>query len=165
METYRFNFQRFREEHFEDYLSLVSNQNVMKMITGIALSREEAFYKFQSIIKTNISENDYGIYRVTLKQGNTFVGLGKIVKVDEKEAEIGYSLLPEHWHKGFGTEISEKLVETASSNKSLEYLIAIVDPENYASKRILKKSNFIMRKQCMIEGLPAEIFELHLKKI
>jgi hypothetical protein len=165
METYRFNFQRFKEEHFEDYLSLVSNQNVMKMITGIALSREEAFYKFQGIIKTNSSENDYGIYRVTMKQDNTFIGIGKIVKVDEKEAEIGYSLLPEHWHKGFGTEISEKLVETASSNKSLEYLIAIVDPVNYASKRILIKCNFTMRKRCMLEGLPAEIFELQLKKI
>jgi RimJ/RimL family protein N-acetyltransferase len=91
--------EKFSEIHFADYLKLVSNIDVMAMITERAIPCDEASRDFKLILDENARHSDLGYYRITDdKQGN-FIGLAKLASVADqpKTAELGYMLLPEYW--------------------------------------------------------------------
>ncbi len=80
-------------------------------------------------------------------------------KIDE--AELGYMLFPEHWGKGYGSEIAEILIRKANRT-AVKRLTAIIDPKNIPSRKILINNGFISLKLCEIEGLPGEILSKEL---
>lgn len=147
------------DEDFEDYFSLVANEKVMAMVTERAIPLEEARNDFKLLLYKNEKHEEFGNFKVLERATNNFIGLGKleINENDFNEAELGYLLLPEFWGKGYGSEIAEILLNKAEELKLLHRIIAIIDPKNIASKKILLKNNFISEKICEIDGLPGEI--------
>jgi [ribosomal protein S5]-alanine N-acetyltransferase len=164
MDSSRLKFKKFNAEDLPDYFKLVGNEDVMKMISGKANSRNEALKKFENILSINNLRPEIGYYAINEKATGKFIGLGKIVLTGIKEAEIGYALLPENWNQGYGSEISEELVKYAQGIDFIDSLIAIIDPENIASKKILAKSDFKLDKVCKVDNLPAEIYKLKFDK-
>ncbi|MBN1651023.1 MAG: GNAT family N-acetyltransferase [Bacteroidales bacterium] len=160
MKTKRLIFSPFEKSDFNNYYRLVKDKHVMRMITGKPLSYEEAQAKFNVILQVNKAHKEIGYFIVRKSDTKTFIGLAKIVITQEQEAEIGYSLLPEHWGKGYASEISEELVRSSSKLNYINTLIAIIDPENGASRKILQKSNFKLERTGTIEGLAAEFYRL-----
>ncbi|WP_454054868.1 GNAT family N-acetyltransferase [Clostridium sp. Marseille-Q7071] len=156
----RIYMQKFvSDKDFEDYFSLVANAKVMAMVTERAIPLEEARNDFKLLLCKNEKHEEFGIFKVLERATNNFIGLGKleINENDFSEAELGYLLLPEFWGKGYGSEIAEILLNKAEESKLLHRIIAIIDPKNVASKKILLKNNFISEKICEIDGLPGEI--------
>jgi len=158
--TTRLNFERFSQSQFDDYRTLVTNNMVMQLIAGKAYTEEEASLHFQKLLDVNTRNPELGYFRICTIAQNQFIGLGKIVMIQDNEAEIGYSLLPGFWGKGYGSEISKELVSRAFSFDFIHSLMAIIDPENQASRKILLKSNFKLVETCELDGLPAEIYRL-----
>ena len=73
--------KKFSEIHFVDYLKLVSNIDVMAMITERAVPCDEASRDFKLILDENARHSDLGYYRIMDdKQGN-FIGLAKLASV------------------------------------------------------------------------------------
>jgi [ribosomal protein S5]-alanine N-acetyltransferase len=149
--------QKFDSTDFYNYFLLVSNEQVMSMITEHSIGLEEAQEKFKKIIKRNKKYEIFGSYKV-YNDANDFIGLGSLILNEEKkeEAELGYMLLPKYWGKGLGSEIAEVLINKAK-NTNVNRLTAIIDPKNIPSRKILLKSGFHSEKVCEIEGLPGEI--------
>ena len=58
----------------------------------------------------------------------------------DDEIEVGYMLLPGAWGKGFATEICMALLRFAFTQTGLPEVVAVTDPENTASQRVLFKS-------------------------
>jgi [ribosomal protein S5]-alanine N-acetyltransferase len=160
METQRTILKKLTRKDFDDYFNLYGNEDVMRLITGKAYTRDEAKRKFKNAIEINLYIKDIGYFGIYLRKTEEFIGIGKIVMTTNDEAEIGYVFLPEYWNQGFGGEVSEKLVSHAKNIPEIDRLIAIIDPENMASKKILLKSGFSLDKVCTIDNLPAEIFKL-----
>ena len=159
MRSERLLLEKFREWDFDDYYRLAGNELVMRMVTGSALSRQEAEEKFERFLAVNRSQEELGYFAVRTIAANSFVGMGKIVLTDPEEAEIGYLLLPESWGKGYGGEIARHLVKFAPGLPSLRTLSAIIDPANSASKRILKKLDFRLVYAGEMDNLPAELYK------
>ncbi|WP_346938911.1 GNAT family N-acetyltransferase [uncultured Clostridium sp.] len=65
--------------------------------------------------------------------------------------------LTANYGKGYGSEIANLLLNKAKESKVLHQIMAIIDPKNIASKRILLNNGFISQKLCKIDGLPGEI--------
>ena len=164
MKSERLFFEKFKKQDFHLYFQLTGNEQVMKMISGKAFSKEEALIRFENILSLNNQFKELGYFIVRNIQADGFIGLAKIILLEKKEAEIGYSLLPKNWGKGYGSEISETLIEEAKRFKFIETLVAIIDPENIASKKILEKNHFTLNEVCELEGLPAEIYKLSFEK-
>ena len=59
------------------------------------------------------------------------------------EIEIGYILKPSAWGKGYATEAAKRLLKFAFEETSLEELVATIDPENTASRRVLEKCGLV----------------------
>lgn len=155
-------FEKFTTNDFNSYFKLVSNYEVMKMITEKVLTHEEALRDFNKIIETNSIHPILGTYKV-FNLANDFIGLAKL-EIKDTEAELGYMLLPNYWGMGVGSSIAEELIELAKEQIKIKKLTAIIDPINMASRKILIKNNFVSKEFKDFEGLPGEVLELELQK-
>lgn len=140
-------FEKFTTNDFNSYFKLVSNYEVMKMITEKVLTQEEALRDFNKIIETNSIHPILGTYKV-FNLANDFIGLAKleIREIKDTEAELGYMLLPNYWGMGVGSSIAEELIELAKEQIKIKKLTAIIDPINMASRKILIKNNFVSKE-------------------
>lgn len=162
MNSERLNFNHYSEADFDDYFTLVGNAEVMKMVTGRPHLAHEAHERLTTMLKINQEFPKIGHYKVSLSLCGGFVGHCKVVMTERNEAELGYLLLPEHWGKGYGSEIAKTLVNLAKQVDEIHALIAIIDPENKASQRILEKQGFLWDYNGEYIGLPAAYYKMEI---
>lgn len=162
LKTQRLAYRKFIESDFEDYFSLVGNDLIMERITGKGLSIEVAKKRFEMNLAQTKSFLELGFYRVETQVNPTFIGLGKIIWTQEEEAEIGYSLLPKNWGQGYGTEIAQCMLEMGRQTDYLKQLIAITDPDNEPSNKILLNLGFEIEAVFEEDGLQAQRLRLEL---
>lgn len=162
MNSERLNFSHYTLADFADYFQLVSNADVMKMITGRPLLENETRERLEKMMSVNQENPNIGHFKVSLSFDGNFVGHSKLVMTGKNEAEIGYVLMPEHWRKGYGDEIAKTLINLAKEVNEIYTLIAIIDPENTASKRILEKQGFQWDYDGDYIGLPAAYYKMEL---
>jgi RimJ/RimL family protein N-acetyltransferase len=162
MNSERLNFRHYTLSDFDDYFKLVSNPDVMKMITGRPLLENETRERLQKMMNINEEHPNIGHFKVSNKFDSNFVGHSKLVIIGKNEAEIGYVLMPEHWRKGYGDEIAKTLINLAKEIDAIQTLIAIIDPENIGSKRILEKQGFLWDYDGDYFGLPAAYYKMEI---
>lgn len=149
---------------FENFYAMTGNEKVMAMVTGRALSEEEARKKFNYFLQNNKLYESFGGFKVLDATGSHILGFAKLEITEEKryEAELGYMLLPEFWGQGYGSEIAFHLMEVAKSEPRLKRIWANTDPNNTASRKILIHNGFTSEEIGVIDGLPSEIFGIQL---
>lgn len=160
LDSERLTLSSITKPEIADYAKLVLNEDVMKYITGKALTWQETEQKFNNIIEINARQPKIGYFLARKKEDNTMIGLAKLVYTSGQEAELGYSLLPGFWGRKYASEMGKCLIQYAISMLDIERLIAIVDPENRASIKVLTKQGFILTKTGAIAGLPAVYYSL-----
>ncbi|MGH8761316.1 MAG: GNAT family N-acetyltransferase, partial [Burkholderiales bacterium] len=85
----------------------------------------------------------FGMYVVESKTDGTPLGVCGLVKRDTLPVpDIGFAFLPEHWGRGYALEAAGAIVEHARTALALTKLLAIVNPENTPSCRLLEKLGF-----------------------
>ncbi|MGH1285945.1 GNAT family N-acetyltransferase [Bacillus toyonensis] len=148
---------------FNQYFQLVSNEEVMAQITERAIPLDEAQNDFEKLLKRNEKHQLFGSYKVYDSITNEYIGLGHITlsEENEKEAEIGYMILPGYWGKRYGSAIAKELMHIAKQTE-VNVLKAIIDPNNIPSHKILLNVGFTSEKVCEIDGLPGEILSIYI---
>lgn len=89
---------------------------------------------------------------VTLKEDGKLigmVGIGNKKEVDN-EIEIAYFISREFSSKGYISEAAKAMAGWALNTLKLDYLIAIVEPDNLPSQRVVEKCGFIRLETRMI---------------
>ena len=158
----RLVFKKATESDRINYLSWYTNDTVMKFITGKGMTDEAANARFEYALETNNKYPELGFYSANKKEDNTFVGLVKLVYYKGNQAEIGYGLMPKYWGKKYASEMLRCFVNYSKSISKIKELIAIVDPKNIASKKILTNQSFKFFKKGLEDNRPAEYFKLDL---
>ena len=75
-----------------------------------------------------------------LKETNESIGMcGLIRRENLQDVDIGYALLPKFWSQGYAVEAARAVKEYAKDVAGLKRLVAIVDPTNEGSIRVLEK--------------------------
>ncbi|WP_221394014.1 GNAT family N-acetyltransferase [Dyadobacter sp. NIV53] len=147
LESDRLIYNKFDNSHFPDYTRLVSQEEVMKHITGKGLTVNEAQIRFQVALDADQNREDMGFLAVTEKATGAFIGLAKIVPFENGMTEIGYALLPEFWNKGYASEITKRLIVYAKELGNISELIGVVDPGNHPSIHVLTKQDFVFYRE------------------
>lgn len=158
----RLRYRKLTVEDFPVYLSMAMNADVMKYITGKALDIREAGERLELMTGTNTKIADTGFFMAYEKSEDHFVGIGKLVFINDNTAEIGYSLLPQYWGKRYASEIAGFFITHAYTIPSIKNLVALVNPENAASKKLLENYGFTWLETGFVNELPTEIHKLTL---
>lgn len=153
---------KYKQEDFDSYYSLVTDDQVMKYITGKGMSEEQALRKFTEILQINKDDDLLGYFKV-IDHDTELIGDCKLVryKRDRSVLEIGYLLKRTFWKKGFGTKICQKLLEKAAEIAPNDDIVGVIDPDNIASKRLLEKFGFERYFVGEEDGVPTEKLVLH----
>ncbi|MEO9850941.1 MAG: GNAT family N-acetyltransferase [Reichenbachiella sp.] len=156
--------QQFGADDFELYYQLVSDEQVMAMITGKAMSRNEALEAFEATLVMNKKDPILGKYKVFDALSREYIGSAKLeLDVQQhKQAELGYMLLPSCWGKGYGGALAQALVEIARRHGGLKSLYAMTDPNNVASGKILTARGFTLDRLGEYKGMPSKFFSMRL---
>ena len=157
-------FKRYATGDVDLYLVLVEDLKVMRYITERALSLNEGQGEFLDILAYNGSHQDgTGYFKVY--RGEDYLGFAKISWRPERELEVGYMLLPHFWGQGLGGEILSHLLKIVDQSENLINVpvMAVIDPDNQASKYLLKKQGFVSSWQGMEDGLATEYLHRPIK--
>ena len=80
-------------------------------------------------------------YRSALRPDGHIVGMAHI-GIRSREwrcADIGYTVHPEYWHRGYGTQMATLAIDFAFTDLGMHRVEATCDPRNVWSTRILEK--------------------------
>lgn len=160
---------KFTSADYKDFRKLEIEPQVVKYISGEVGTEEKIKEVFERLLGISDKHDHLGFCRVLNKSDNTFMGLSKITAHENKvnpeilQAEIGYSLLPEFWGKGFATEITVKLIEYAKELGNIHDLFGMTHPENTASIKVLTKQGFVFVDTGFFGKHPSVTYKLRLK--
>ncbi len=160
----RLVYKKITTADLQVYLGMAMNEDVMRYITGKALTLKEAQARLKNMTDINHQAGNTGFYMLYEKTRDNFIGLGKLVFVKDDTAEIGYSLLPEYWGKRYATEVAGCFISHARTIPYIKDLVALVNPDNIASKKLLAKYGFTWSETGFLNELPTEIHKLNLQK-
>lgn len=98
------------------------------------------------------ADNGFGLYRVTLKNSHTPIGLcGLIKRTYLPYPDIGYAFLPGATGKGYAEEIAKAVILFAFNELQLKKIFAITLPGNLPSVKLLLKTGMRLEESFVEE--------------
>ncbi|BAU28793.1 ribosomal-protein-alanine N-acetyltransferase [Aneurinibacillus soli] len=126
-------FRFWSDEKVTKYMNIPAFQDVSQATEMIDLLNNLASYK--EAIR----------WGIVLKETNELVGscgYNNWVKDERCRGEIGYDLGKEYWGQGIAAEALEVMLDYGFTQMKLNRVEALVEPENIASIKLLKKIGF-----------------------
>lgn len=145
LETELLYLRRITKEDVNEIFALRSNKETMKYIPRPLAKTNEDALEHIATIDSKIINNEGINWAITLKDNPKLIGIIGLYRIipEHFRAEIGYMLLPEHHGKGIIMEAIKETLNYGFEIMKLHSIEAIIDPENYASERVLQKSGFV----------------------
>jgi ribosomal-protein-alanine N-acetyltransferase len=85
----------------------------------------------------------FGLYLVELKDRKVPIGMCGVLKRESlPDPDLGFAFLPEYWGKGYAFEAALAALDQARDFFKLTRILAITNPDNDASIKLLAKLGF-----------------------
>lgn len=147
-QTKRLYVRSLRKTDLKNFKKLLDHPKVKKFTNGTGILLEEGETDFEKLLTLSRAKNkSFWVWGVILKETGEFIGTCAVIKNESGEFEIGYRLMEEYWHKGYGQEIANELINFAENEMEIPAVTAYVDKQNMASIRILGKSSLKFRRE------------------
>jgi RimJ/RimL family protein N-acetyltransferase len=141
LETERLLLRHLSTEDAEFILELLNEPSFIQNIgdRGVRTIEAANSYILNGPV-ASYAKNGFGLDLVKLKETDESIGMCGLIKRDTLEdVDIGYAFLPRFWSKGYAVEAAQAVKEYARDVIKLNRIVAIVDPENQGSIRVLEK--------------------------
>ena len=145
IETERLVLRRITNDDVHEVFELRSNPETMKFIPRPLVRTTEDALAHIAMIEEKIVTNTGINWGITLQDSPKVLGIIGYYRMqpENHRAEIGYMLLPEFHGKGITTEAVKRLITYGFDDLKLHSIEAVIDPENFASEKVLQKCNFV----------------------
>jgi len=160
----RLKFRKLEEADFDWWVEFSSNQDATRYFDFSENLIPEDFCRLWFNKVFDRYKNNTGGHNVLveLETGKPVGMCGLLVQeVDGiNELEIGYSLHPAFWGKGFATEAARKCREFAFDNSFAESLISIVHVDNSQSANVAIRNGMTLEKTTEYKGIQVNVFRV-----
>ncbi len=110
--------------------------------------------------KTGEKLGDTYLLPMPIDQDDTDFSLVVMGQMPDADIEIGYFFKRSAWGRGFATEVCKRLLQFAFQEVSLNEVVASLDDENVASKKVLEKSGLVDRGRTRCYGEDSPIYRI-----
>jgi ribosomal-protein-alanine N-acetyltransferase len=130
-----------RAEDAEDLLRVFADPEVMAAFGSDPFDRP----RMERWVRRNLdhqARHGYGLFSVVLKANGLLIGDCGLERMEiggEVEAELGYDLRRDYWHRGLATEAATAVRDYAFWELRLPRLISLIRHGNRASQRVAEK--------------------------
>lgn len=145
LESERLLFRQLNENDVDDVFRLRSNPERMTFIPRPLLTEKEQALNMIHFMNEKIGLNTDINWAVCEKETGLFIGFMGFYRTEPENhrTEIGYMVLPEFEGKGYVTESVKTMLNYAFNVIGFHSVDAVIDPENYASEKVLIKNGFV----------------------
>ena len=167
-ETSRLRFRLVEDADFDTWLPLFETQEAATFL-GLdkTLSPRELCEAWFTKLKHRYTNGLGGMNALIDKTTGAFIGqCGLLVQTveEEQKLEIGYSILPQYWGKGYATEAATKCKDFAFTHAFADHLISIVHLDNIASATVARKNGMRIEKTVAnYKNMPVNVFRIDLE--
>lgn len=162
-ETGRLIFRKITEQDFSDWLEFFQDPSTSLHWIEEKEPPEIACKKWYQKQQWRYDNDKGGMNALIEKSSGRLIGhCGLMVQtVDEiLELEVGYSLLPEFWNKGYAFEAAHRCKEYAFQNNFSDSLISIISLTNLPSQKVALKNGMTVEKETLYQGNKVFIFRV-----
>jgi RimJ/RimL family protein N-acetyltransferase len=159
LETERLLLRQFTDEDAEFILALLNEPSFIQNIgdRGVRTLADANSYILNGPL-ASYAKNGFGLFLVILKETNESIGMCGLIKRDGlDDVDLGYAFLPKYWSKGYAVECAQATREYARDVIGLKRLVAITDPANAGSIRVLEKIGLRFEKMIRLSDDDIEL--------
>lgn len=168
LESERLQYRAFTMEDAKDIFSIRSNPKVMQYMDS---DHHQSIADAEKFVANNLEQykNRNGFFWAIIeKSSGLFIGDFSYWNIDKKNCrgEIGYTLKPEFWGKGYMKETMQTLLSFGLHQANMHSIEANINPNNESSKKALLRMGFrkeaYYRENYFFDGkfLDSEIYSL-----
>ena len=164
--TDRLTLRQFNFSDTEFIVQLLNNPSFIQNIgdRGVRTIADAEKYLENGPI-SSYERNGFGLLAVTLTDTGQIIGMcGLIKRPTLEDVDIGYAFLPEFWSKGYAFESVQTVMSHAKEVIGLKRVVAIVDPANARSIRLLEKIGMTFEKMVKLseDDIDLKLFSINL---
>lgn len=143
-ETERLNLRRLTTADAPFILELLNDPSFIKNIGDKGVrTLEDARGYILSGPMASYDKFGFGLWLVELKDSSTPIGMCGLLKREIlDDVDIGYAFLPAFWSRGYALESASAVMSHANQQFGLTRVVAVVNPDNESSIRLLRKLGF-----------------------
>lgn len=148
--TDRLLFRKIDASDFQHWLKFFQDPRTSVHWVEEKISPELTCENWYQKQQWRYENNKGGMNALIEKTSNQLIGhAGLLVQTVDgvEELEIGYSLLPEFWDKGYATEAASLCKGFAFQNKLADSLISIISVTNTPSQQVASKNGMVVEKK------------------
>lgn len=144
LETERLYIRKFTLDDAPFIFELVNTPSWIEFIGDKNVhSLQDAKQYIQEKLLNPYKEFGFSFYLILTKSELKPIGMtGFIKRPSMQDIEIGFSLLPNEWGKGYAFEASKVILNYGKSILKIEKVVAITDPKNKSSQKLLTRLGF-----------------------
>lgn len=142
--TERLHLRAFTKKDVTAFFELRNHPEVLNAMDRPADADKQAVRHMIEAIWRSFDDMNGLSWVITLKDSRTFIGTFGFWRMwpEHARAEIGYSLMPAHWRKGYMLEAVEACMQFGFEQLNLHSVMANINPVNRASWKLLEKIGF-----------------------
>jgi len=144
LETNRLSLRRLSIDDADFILKLLNEPSFIHNIgdRGVRTIEEARAYILNGPV-ASYEKYGFGLWLVEAKHSGARVGICGLLKREVLEdIDIGYALVPEFWSRGYALESASAVLSYAREELRLKRVVAVVNPDNQSSIRLLEKIGF-----------------------
>lgn len=164
-ETERLRFRKLSWDDFDAWQELfISDEVAIFLGLDPKLSKKELTQMWFDKTFSRYENNSGSMNALIDKESNRLVGQsGLLVQTieGERRLEVGYSILPEFWRKGYAYEAANACKNYAFENDLADNLISVIEPGNVGSEKVALKNGMTLEKRIEENnGAPFNVFSI-----
>ena len=144
LETQRLILKKTAPSDFDDLLALRSDPDVMKYIGDGKIKTPEDIKWFLDMAIPYQQKHGIGFCSVFEKESGDFIGQAGLFHIsfheEHPDIEAAYRLHKKFWGNGYATELATALINWGFEHLPVNRLVALINPENTASRHVLEKA-------------------------
>jgi len=163
--TERLTLRQFTHTDAEFIVELLNDPSFVQNIgdRGVRTISDAEMY-LENGPTASYTRNGFGLLAVTLNDIDSPIGMcGLIKRPTLEDVDVGYAFLPKFWHKGYALESAQAVINHAKEVVGLKRVVAVVDPNNISSVRVLEKIGMIYEKMVKLseDDIELKLFSIN----
>lgn len=155
IETSRLRLRALTEDDAEDLARIFSHPSVVRYSGGSSPTLDQVREGIRAHISAYYRDRGYGLLAAELRDTGEIVGRVGFLATEidgTGDAELHYHLAPVAWGNGLATEAARAVLEWGLDEVGLNRVVAVIHPENQASRRVAEKCGLTFWKEMELEG-------------
>lgn len=156
IKTNRLNLRAWRTEDLGFLDVVLGDADVMEFSDRGVLSKDEQTTWLKDAVASQHDAPPFRNLAIEHEREGGVIGYislsNDLSRVAKGDVEVGFRLARSAWGRGYATEVLTRVTELSRDFIQADRIVAIVDPNNHRSVRVLKKTGMTYQGDVMFDG-------------